>query len=221
MLVFERKQGLNSRYFTFLSLILIGISSSAQDGDEVQSVYLFPDFVDGRLLMKSGDIKYMKINYNKSNEELIFVSGLVRLAITKTDTELVDTVYVGNRKFIRANDIFMELLYLSNSMALCVQHKCEVEFQTKSRFEIGRSAGQRHIDFYETRIPDKYTVLPYSVYWFLKDGVWNEIAEMNDFKKLYKNNRKKLRTYLQSYEVGFENSDSVAEMVKHLELQSQ
>ncbi|HMT68304.1 MAG TPA: hypothetical protein PKE28_11970, partial [Bacteroidales bacterium] len=85
-------------------------SFSQRQGVEL-SHYVFPDFTDGSVLMKSGNRLQALLNYNALSEEMIFVDKDRKLAISREEKEKVDTVYIKGRKFFVLDSRFLELLY--------------------------------------------------------------------------------------------------------------
>ncbi len=73
--------------------------------------------------MKDGTSYERVLNYNSLTEEMLFENNLNKLAISNQD--MVDTVYVGGKKFFRLDNKFLELIYTSTA-DLYVERKCKV-----------------------------------------------------------------------------------------------
>ena len=99
------------RIYGIVIIGLIFISSYAQN--EVQGIthYLFPEFIQGTILMKAGDTRETLLNYNSLTEEMIFETNGRKLAIAPRDIVRMDTIYINNRKFIPMEDYFIEIIY--------------------------------------------------------------------------------------------------------------
>ena len=80
----------------------------AQNEKHILSHYLFPEFIQGEVRLKSGTITGSRLNYNALTEEMIFESNGKYLAIAKPES--VDTIYIQGRKFIPEGKIFYEIL---------------------------------------------------------------------------------------------------------------
>ena len=86
-------------YFILISC-LISISSYAQQENIEMTHYLFPEFTQGVILMKSGIRNGAFLNYDSLTEEMIFDKAGKKLAIAPNELKLVDTVFIKDRKFI-------------------------------------------------------------------------------------------------------------------------
>ena len=95
--------------------------------------YIFPEFTQGVVLLKSGVKNETSLNYNSLTEEMIFDKKGRKLAMAETDLALIDTVFIEDRKFIVLNGGFVELLYHS-TCHLYAEHKGKLK-------EPGKPAG--------------------------------------------------------------------------------
>ncbi len=69
--------------------------------------YLFPDFAEGKVKQKSGEINKAQLNYNLLTEEMVFEQSGQQMALDKIEN--IDTVYILDRKFIPAGQVFYEM----------------------------------------------------------------------------------------------------------------
>lgn len=213
-----------------LSIVLVHFfvceyTFSQQEGKEVTH-YILPDFVEGTVLMKNGRKNEVSINYNSLSEEMVFKKGSLKLAIGNTESELIDTVYMSDRKFVREGGQFMELLHQSEVTDLFVQYKCRMRAPGKSVGYGGTSQTaavdnyqikQQDPRFYELKLPDGYETRPYLVYWVKKEGVLKEIAGMNQLEKSFKKQKDEFRAYIKSNDVKFKDPLTIQALVRHLD----
>ena len=85
--------------------------------------YIFPEFIKGSVLMKSGIKNEAMLNYNALTEEMIFDKNGNKLAIGQLES--VDTVYIGSHKFIPQKGRFFEIIY-SGKYQLFADHKASI-----------------------------------------------------------------------------------------------
>ena len=122
--------------------------------------------------MKSGIKNQALLNYNSLTEEMIFENNGKKLAISKGEQGLVDTVFIEDRKFIVLNNNFFELVYHSKS-DLYVEHKCSMippgkptayggtsETSSVTSTSSFNSGGQ----LYALELPEGYEIKPYFCY---------------------------------------------------------
>ena len=189
------------------------------------SHYLFPKFIRGVILMKSGIKNQALLNYNSLTEEMIFENNGKKLAITKGELGLVDTVFIEDRKFIVLNNKFFELGYHSKS-DLYVEHRCSMippgkpsayggTSQTSSITSISsfNSGGQ----LYDLKLPEGYEIKPYICYWLRKNGELNKFINMKQLMKLYDYKKDLFKAYVKKYDVRYDNQETIVQLIKYLE----
>ncbi len=215
-------------HFSFIIIVISLFSQScfAQTQTTEISHYIFPEFVDGVVLMKNGRRNNVAINYNSISEEMIFTKGSLKLAIGNTESELIDTIYMDDRKFVRLEGMFMEVLYQSARTDLFVQYKCRVQAPGKS-VGYGGTSETSAVDNYSTiqgdarlhelDLPDAYIAKPYVVYWVKKNGVVKEAASMKQLEKLFKKQKQAFRDFIKENKVSFDEPAKIGALVSHLD----
>ena len=204
---------------------LIFIPSYAQPENEEVTHYLFPEFTQGVILMKAGKKNDFLLNYNSLTEEMIFERNGKKLAISKTDLGIIDTVFIRDRKFIALNSTFVEVLYHSK-WDLYVEHKCKVEKQGKPSGYGGTSKTSAITsiaslsaegNFYELKLPSNYEIEPYTYLWLKKNGELNKFRNMRELKNLYKEKEELFKPYVKKYGVKYDNQESIIQLIEYLE----
>jgi hypothetical protein len=93
-------------------------SQTTSDGSSPQ--FLFPDFTTGKVKMKNGSSQSIVLNYNTVSEKMVYEKD--DKLYDMISTELMDTVFVQNSKFVPVGQVFYEVL-LEAPVSLFVQHK--------------------------------------------------------------------------------------------------
>lgn len=210
-------------YCILISSLII-ISSSAQMQYEEISHYLFPEFTQGVILMKTGIKNDRLLNYNLLTEEMVFENKGKNLAIGKEEIRFVDTVFIKDRKFVILNNKFVELIYHSN-WDLFIENRCDVKEPGKPA-GYGMTSQTSAIDsysslyagrVYDLKLPEGYETKPYAYYWLKKNGGLEKIINMKQLKKLYKDKEDLLKDYLKKQNVKYDNQESIIQLIEHLE----
>ncbi|MGE4514751.1 MAG: hypothetical protein AB7E26_13205, partial [Chryseobacterium sp.] len=81
-------------------LHLINITTLTILSQTESTHYLQPDFADGTVIMKNGTKNQALLNYNMVTEEMVFYQGEQILALADPTLINLDTVVIGDRKFI-------------------------------------------------------------------------------------------------------------------------
>ncbi len=199
--------------------------SFAQNRTKEITHYIFPEFVEGVVLMKNGKKNEVAINYNAISEEMIFVKGPHKLAIGSTESELIDTIYMQGKKFIRLGGKFVEILHRSNTCDLYVEYKCKLDYPGKP-VGYGGTSETAAVDaysvnysngvVYELELPDDYDTNPYLVYYVKQEGVINEVTNLRQLMKRFKEKQELFKAYVKENNVKFDNVEQVVSLVNHL-----
>lgn len=210
-------------YLLIFSLSLT-ISYSQVNVTEL-SHYLFPEFTKGVVLMKNGIKNEALLNYNSLTEEMIFEIKGKKLAIGKDELELVDTVFIKDRKFFVLNNKFVELIYHSKC-DLYAEHSCSVIPPGKPAPYGGTSYTSATTSYssltvggmvYDLKLPDGYVIKPHTNYWLKKNGALNKFINMRQLIKLYDDQKGLYTAYVKKHDVKYDNQESMVQLIKYLD----
>lgn len=211
----------------YCSLIscMIFISSFTQPIQEEITHYLFPEFTQGVILMKTGIKQDALLNYNSLTEEMIFEDKGKKLAIGKNVLEIIDTVFIKERKFIALSSKFIELLYHSK-WDLYGEHTCKVKekgtpigygARSKTTAISSYSSFYSNGDLYNLKLPDRFEIEPCTYYWLKKKGKLNRFKSMRELKKLYKDKKDVFKAYVKKYDIEYNNQEDIIQLIEYLE----
>ncbi|HOU02348.1 MAG: hypothetical protein GT600_13240 [Bacteroidales bacterium] len=211
---------------TYLNIILwtcfvagnTGFLSGQGEAREPQPQFLFPAFHDSKVLMKTGKVQNLLMNYNSLTETMVYMSGSDIYDMVNPGQ--VDTVFIQNRKFIPVGKAFYEVLKGGDMPLYC---------QTKSELKpVGRDAGYGSKSLtsaitsyanisssgtnYNLKIPPDYVVDTKLIYWINKTISFETERQ---FLKLFPENAEELKAYIKKNRLKFENQDHVIEMVRY------
>lgn len=185
--------------------------------------YLFPEFTNGVVLMKSGEKNEALLNYNSLTEEMIFDNRGVKLAIGQL--ELVDTIYIGDRKFFLLDNKFVELIYKSKS-EVYAEYKCTVKDPGKPAAYGGTSQTSATTTYssyftggqvYDLKLPEGYETKPFTHFWLKKDGKLNKFLTVRQLSKFYGEKENLIKAYQKTHEVKYDDQESILELIKFLD----
>ena len=220
----DNDQTMKSIHFILLAH-LITVSSYAQEKTVPGDHYLFPEFTQGVVLLKTGKNDPKLLNYHALAEQLVFDSYGKILAVPKEQLERIDTVYIMDRKFVIINNKFVELLHHS-SWDLYVEHKCALKEQGKAAGYGGTSQTSAIStpssvalggNVYDLQLPAGFKVERYSAYWLNRNGELKQFVSIKQLKRLYKEKGDLFNEYLKEHEVEYEDQQSILQLVHHLE----
>lgn len=213
------------RILVIFLLNLVLFSSFAQNRGVELSHYIFPEFKNGTVLMKSGQQHQALLNYNTLSEEMIFEDKGRKLAISKEEKEKVDTVFIEGRKFFVLNGRFAELIYRSG-YELYAEYRCDVKYPGKPAGYGGTSETSSVSTYsgvysggvlYELKLPDDFKIKPYIIYWLKKDGVINKFVNLKQLNKIFSDRKDLIKEYISSNNPDFNDRESLIRLIRYLE----
>ena len=177
-------------------MFLLGLITYGQKNNS--SHYAYKNFVNGQVLMNDGTLYERSLNYNKLTKEMIFNQNDELLAISSYDP--VDTVYIEQKKYIRKNDVFLEIIY-SSEFVLYVDNYCKA-YQEGPKGSYGQSSNNTAVntlEFYRGKSPiyrrlvlDKEIKLSsYMTYYIEKNEQTKSFKSLRQLIKLYPEKKKK------------------------------
>jgi len=209
---------------TILLLVIVSAISFCTIGQPkgvAVSHYIFPAFMKGTVLMKTGLTNEAMLNYNLILEEMISDTKGTKLALNQLD--LVDTVFVADRKFVVFNKKFIELLYHS-TYELYAAHKCKIKDSGKPAAYGGTSQISSAHSFYfegeqlyELALPVGIEIFPSTDYWLKKDGKMMYFINLRQLSKVFSTKEEIFTSYVKKNEVKYENEKSIIDLIRYLE----
>lgn len=213
--------------FTYCILIfnLMLISVFAQPKTKEVSHYIFPEFTQGVVLMKSGVTQKALLNYNSLTEEMVYIDKGVKLAISDETLAKIDTVFIRDKKFVVVGTKFFELI-VHSKFDLYIEHKCDLRnlgkptaygatSQTTSVSSYSSIPSQSMK--YELKLSDEYGVEPYIYYWIKKNNASKKFSNMRQLKNLYASKKDLMDVYVKDHDVKYDDQKTIVQLIEYLE----
>ncbi|MCD8267690.1 MAG: hypothetical protein LUD46_04005 [Parabacteroides sp.] len=97
-----------------LITILCGIATIGSANAQKKRQMLFENYSKGIVLMKNNSKTPAELNYDASNQKMMFKNGSEEMLLT--NVAQIDTVYIGNSKFIPARSGYYEIIQIPNGL---------------------------------------------------------------------------------------------------------
>jgi hypothetical protein len=206
--------------FLFLfAACLPGKTQTTADGSMPQ--FLFPGFSMSTVRMKNGQNQNISLNYNIVSETMVYQKGEQLYDMTKT--EMIDTVYIRNSKFIPFGKVFYEVLLVAPT-SLFLQHTGSVippgtpagyggtsqVSSTKQLSSVQHSGG-----YYNLKLPMDYTVQVNPVYWVRIENNYSSFINERQFLKLFPDKEAELKKYIKQRQIKFSRLSDIVKLVSY------
>lgn len=204
-------------------LVQICISSGLRaqtDKLKYHEQFLFPEFMSGKIAMKTGKDFDMILNYNIISEKITFIQRGKIFDLTNPGS--VDTIYLHNRKFIPVGKVFYEVL-AEAPFVLFVQHKGIVKEPTRtdsygSLSEASSSSSLKYLtdgSDLNTLTDQNLIIKKEDVYWIRRNDSIQSFKDATQFVKIFPDIKSEIRVYIRQNKLKFENSDDILKLVNY------
>lgn len=186
------------------------------------SHYALDSFSKGRVRLKSGSVTEQMLNYNVLTGEMIFDAGGRYLAIA--EPESVDTVFIGDRKFVPVENKFYEVL-LTMPLPLLLEYTCTVE-EPGSPVGYGSASTTTATTplktlitsggAYALKLPDAYKVNVEHKFWILKQGLLKKFNNTQQLINIFPGKKKMIADWVKAEHTNFSKRADVVRLVQQL-----
>lgn len=207
------------KLFLILSLFsVLGVRLHAQEAP----IYLFPDFTQGTVLMKNRAKTTALLNYDATNRKMMFKQGNDLMILTNAAS--VDTIYIGERRFIPIrNHFFLECIPCRHG-TVYVNWLLESKYQgQKGAYgQVSHAIKAENINTsywtnnsYEKESPDIYEQENNNEYWLYMNGKFVNCKSKKTLKKLFPGHQTEIEEYIKEKKVDFSKTLSVISLLDY------
>ena len=180
------------------------------------SPYVFNEFVKSTVLQRNGAKVSASLNYNTITEEMMFEQNGSRIVMDKGET---DTIYLQNRRFIPAKDVYMEKL-TNTPAALYVQHKNKAVAAAKGEkanevlSDIYKKKSVEKVDPYALTLPGSFRLLNDSKYWLQRGKDFISLSNLKKIPSLFPGKEAEITKFIAENKISPASEEDMIKLVK-------
>lgn len=202
--------------FVSFAIITFSNAQSVRDSLTFRKPLLFEEFLSGTVLMRSGAIESAQLNYNTDDQAIVFIKDGQYMTLIGTD--LIDTVFIQNKKFVPIKNAFYEVISNGN-ISLFVSYFNKTHPVTATVTHEGNlrkdnsQVSNTVSDVYISRsFKGNYDVQIFKIYFIKKAGKLFEFKSPKQFVKPFSSEMKaSVLEYIESNHLNFNsNTDLIA-----------
>jgi len=170
---------------------LFNFAQTATDTSIRRQSMIFEEFVEGKVLLKSGAISEAPLNYLSTDQSILFKKEGVIYTLTELNS--IDTIYISERKFVPINNLVYEVIYDSGKVALVVTYNSRLKPLIATVDHTGSSKQSVNVvsntvsDVYLTRLyKGNYAVEIEKHYWLKNYTKVSRANRLKDFLNTFK-----------------------------------
>jgi hypothetical protein len=180
--------------------------------------FLLHEFTKGKILMKGGTGYDMILNYNLVFEKVVIIQANKICDLSNSGS--VDTIYLLNRKFIPAGQVFYELLK-EKPFPLFLQHRSKVSLPPRMDSygkipETGATDAKKILligDKSNISSDQELIFTRDDVYWVQVDNSMQSFRDAPELYKLFPDKKSELKQYIKQYKIKFENPEDIEKLM--------
>lgn len=209
-------------YFLLIVLVILSSAASTLKAQTEKITYpeqfLFQDFSKGKILLKSGSGYDMILNYNIVFEKVVIIQE--NKICDLSNPASVDTIFIFNRKFIPAGQVFYEVL-AKKPFVLYLQHRSKVSVPPRMD-SYGKIPETGDADAKELLLigsksnisSDQELIFTREdVYWLQKDNSIMGFKDAMEFYKIFPDIKSEAKQYIRQNKIKFENPGDIERLM--------
>lgn len=198
---------------------VFNFGQSLTDSTNFTRDLLYDQFKNGSVLMKSGVIENAPLNYNTENQTVVFIKDGQYMILT--GTELIDTIYMENKKFVPVNNKIYEVL-TNEAVALYLSYHnrprpivATTDYNGTTR-KVNNEVSNTVTDVYTMRnFKGNYNIEIMKDYWLKKDNKYYKANTVKQFIKSFSSQMKKsIEEYIKTNHLDFNKEDDLIKLIK-------
>ena len=170
---------------------LFNFAQTATDTSIRRQSMIFEQFVEGKVLLKSGAISEAPLNYLSTDQSILFTKEGVMYTLTELNS--IDTIYISGRRFVPINNLVYEVVFDSGKVALVVTYNSRLKPLIATVDHTGSSKQSINVvsntvsDVYLTRLyKGNYAVEIVKHYWLKNYTKVSRANRLKDFLNTFK-----------------------------------
>lgn len=181
---------------------------------------LFDKYTKGTVLMKNRAKTNAELNFDAANNNMMFKQNGEEMILTGVNQ--IDTVYIGDRKFIPIKKIYLEAIptkhgdicvywnlknvYKGKKGAFGMTTQAKVESINTAEFQYG---------VYEKQYVDVYELSNNNEYYLFKDEKPVVVKDERSLLKQFPAQQKKIKDYIKEQKIDFAKVDEVIKLLEY------
>lgn len=202
--------------------VIPGLSLKAQtEQGQALLQYLFPSFTKSTIILETGKVMNLLLNYNTVSERMVFEQKGQYYDVANPESS--DTATIQGRKFVPFGNCFLEVV-VNDKISFYVRHKGELVVPgrpmgygttsqtTSSNYLSDIQTPSGHYNF---KLPEGYTVRPVPLYYLKVEEKMQDFLGEKQFLKILPDKKDSIRKYAKENRLKFDKADDLAKIVRY------
>lgn len=203
-----------------LITILCGIATIGSANAQKKRQMLFENYSKGIVLMKNNSKTPAELNYDAGNQKMMFKNGSEEMLLT--NVAQIDTVYIGNSKFIPAGSGYYEIIQIPNGLIGINWLLKNISQGYKNAFGVTQQAkvetlntNQLNYGVYENQYTEVHKLANQNEYCIFRDNVPLKFKNKKSLLKLFPGKENLIESYMKEKKTDMKNPKDVITLVNY------
>lgn len=204
------------RIISFVLFILCIQEIPAQE----ERILLFENYKKGTILFKNRSKTHTLLNFDASNDNIMFKQGNEEMILTNSNQ--IDTAYIGNRKFIPIRNLYLECIatkhgdvYVHWNLKNTYKGKRGAYGMTTQTKVESINTAQMNYGYYENQYVDVYQLSNRNEYYLFKGDKPIVIRNEKNVLKAFPEHQDKIKEYIKENDVEFSTTMKVVGLLEY------
>jgi hypothetical protein len=194
-------------------------AQSNSDGSSPQ--FLFPDFQEGTIRMRNGNMQDAIMNYNMVTEKMVYQKNEALYDMTNID--MIDTINIENRKFVPFGNVFYEVIF-NRPVTFFKQHKGTLippgtpagyggtsqVSNTKYMSSVALNSG-----YYNLKLPSDFSVKSDPLLWIRHNGKMFSFINEKQFLKIFPGKEENFKKFIKEKRIKFGRINDIVSLAEY------
>lgn len=204
----------------FLSMLLF-CSMATVGFSQKPRLFLFDHFQDGTVRMKNQAKTSVSLNYDTANRQMLFKQGGEMMVMV--GIELVDTIYMGSRKFFPAGrSLFLEAVSVKNG-TIYINWILKKQFKGKkgaygqvlqTNVETINTSYWTNSE-YKHESADVYSLLNENEYWLKHNTKFVKCKNEKSLLRLFPGKESMIKKFIKENKIDFHSTEQVVNLLNY------
>lgn len=200
---------------------IVSFSQSYDDSVMQHQTYLYGQFVNGSILLKSGEIEEAPLNYGAYDQTILFKKDGTSFTLTGLST--IDTIYIADKKFISVKNAVYEVVTHTGKTDLLIGYNSKINPMIAAADNNGisnQNAGKVNntvTSVYLSRpFKGNYAIEITKHYWLKNFKNLYKVNTAKEFTRAFKESASKaIKKFIQQHGTNFNNQSDLISLLSY------
>jgi len=184
--------------------------------------FLYKDFKDGYVLMKSGVVEEAPLNYNSEDQGIYFIRNGKQMILT--GLEEIDTIYLQNKKFVPLKSALFEVITDSTETFAFISYSNKIKPLVATADQGGSSKKSSNqvsntvTSVYVNGVNQNHVAVEISKhYWIIRKKKIHRADNITQVKKIFPDRSREIEKFITDNNISFVSDADILKLARFIQ----